>query len=102
MITSLHKEFIAELNADDNFMRTVKNLRQAGTIIAFEISSGKDDYLNTISGDITRKGLAHGIFLRPLGNTIYLMPPYCINRDELIKVYSFLKEIIQSADTLSQ
>jgi len=31
-----------------------------------------------------------GIYLRPLGNTIYIMPPYCISEEQLEKVYRFL------------
>jgi len=32
--------------------------------------------------------LGRGILLRPLGNTIYIMPPYCIDSDQLDSVYS--------------
>jgi adenosylmethionine-8-amino-7-oxononanoate aminotransferase len=101
MIEALNRDFISKLKANDNFGRTVKNPRQLGTIIAFEISSGKDGYLNTISADITRKGLEKGIYLRPLGNTVYLMPPYCITNTELTKIYRFLEYIIITASVNS-
>ena len=32
--------------------------------------------------------LIHGVIIRPLGNVIYLMPPYCITDEELEKVYA--------------
>jgi adenosylmethionine-8-amino-7-oxononanoate aminotransferase len=69
---------------------TIKNLRTLGTILAFEIVSGNDSYLNSISTAITQKAMQNGIYLRPLGNTVYIMPPYCITPDQLDKVYDFL------------
>jgi adenosylmethionine-8-amino-7-oxononanoate aminotransferase len=72
----------------------VKNVRSLGTILAFEIDKGEDAYLNTISQDITKKALEKGVYIRPLGNTVYIMPPYCITSQELNKVYSVLLELI--------
>ena len=72
----------------------IKNPRCLGTILAFEIESGKDEYLNTISTSITKKALSKGVLLRPLGNTVYIMPPYCITPAELQKVYDVILEII--------
>lgn len=72
----------------------IKNVRTLGTILAFEIDQGKDEYLNNISAVITAKALVHGVYLRPLGNTVYVMPPYCISLNELEKVYDFLLHTI--------
>ncbi len=36
-----------------------------------------------------------GIYLRPLGNTVYLMPPYCITEKEMDQVYDFLVHCIR-------
>lgn len=72
----------------------IKNVRSLGTILAFEIDKGEDAYLNTISQDITKKALEKGVYIRPLGNTVYIMPPYCITAEELNKVYSVLLELI--------
>jgi len=67
-----------------------KQVRRLGTVIAFEVRSGKDGYLNNIGSLLTNAALENGIFLRPLGNTIYIMPPYCITDAQLKKVYEFL------------
>jgi adenosylmethionine---8-amino-7-oxononanoate aminotransferase len=72
----------------------VKNVRSLGTILAFEINTGKDEYVNTIGADITRQALEAGIYLRPLGNTVYLMPPYCLTEKEMDQVYDFLVHCI--------
>ncbi len=72
----------------------IKNVRTLGTILAFEITEGEDVYLNTISTIITNKAMAKGVYIRPLGNTVYIMPPYCITNEELNKVYAVLIEIL--------
>ncbi|MFX8782096.1 hypothetical protein ABTM76_19455, partial [Acinetobacter baumannii] len=61
-----------------------------GTILAFEIAEGKDEYLNSVSTTITQNALLQGVYIRPLGNTVYIMPPYCFTELELNKVYNFL------------
>lgn len=73
----------------------VRNLRVLGTIIAFEIDKGRDEYLNNISTVITKKAMSKGVYLRPLGNTLYLMPPYCITMAELNQVYSTIISLLQ-------
>lgn len=72
----------------------VKNLRVLGTILAFEVSEGEDEYLNNISTIITSESLQRGVYLRPLGNTVYIMPPYCITEDELNKVYDVMLSLV--------
>jgi adenosylmethionine---8-amino-7-oxononanoate aminotransferase len=74
--------------------RLYKNLRCLGTIVAFELNQGKDEYLNNIAQYITQQSLQKGIYIRPLGNTVYIMPPYCITETELQKVYDFLESIM--------
>ena len=68
----------------------VRNARSLGTIVAFELNTGRDEYINAIGPELTREALATGIYLRPLGNTVYFMPPYCITEKEMDQVYEFL------------
>ena len=51
--------------------------------------------MNNISSLITEKTLSKGVYIRPLGNTVYIMPPYCIKEDELNRVYDVILEIIR-------
>ncbi|BAV05814.1 adenosylmethionine-8-amino-7-oxononanoate aminotransferase [Filimonas lacunae] len=74
----------------------VKNIRTLGTILAFEVDKGKDEYLNNISHTITQQCMQAGVYLRPLGNTVYIMPPYCITSAQLDKVYTTLLEVINA------
>jgi adenosylmethionine---8-amino-7-oxononanoate aminotransferase len=71
------------------------NIRVMGTILAFEINTGRHEYTNQAGAEIMQHALSKGIYLRPLGNTVYLMPPYCISRDQLREVYQFLLTIPQ-------
>lgn len=91
-IQNENKKFAEKLEKD--FPNTTKNIRCLGTILAFEIPEGKDEYLNNIGSSITEKALEQGVYLRPLGNTVYIMPPYCITREELEKVYEVLVGVI--------
>ena len=74
----------------------VKNARALGTILAFEINTGRDEYINAIGPGITRAALEAGIYLRPLGNTVYVMPPYCTTEKEMDQVYDFLVHCIRN------
>jgi adenosylmethionine-8-amino-7-oxononanoate aminotransferase len=44
--------------------------------------------------DVTRKALAQGVYLRPLGNTVYIMPPFCITAEQLDKVHNAIINIL--------
>lgn len=90
-ICSNNRNFIDELKKYNN----VKNARCLGTIIAFEYISDNYDYLNNISQVITTYMLQKGIYMRPLGNTIYLMPPYCITMEDLHAVYDAVIMLIK-------
>jgi adenosylmethionine-8-amino-7-oxononanoate aminotransferase len=72
----------------------IRNIRIIGTIIAFEIGTGEDGYLNPVTTNLTRDALNAGIYLRPLGNTVYIMPPYCTTEKEMDQVYTFLVQYI--------
>ena len=93
-ITEQNKAF-ADKFTIHNSQLTIKNIRALGTILAFEIVDGKDEYLNNISTIITQKALEQGVYIRPLGNTVYIMPPYCITGEELEKVYETILMLIQ-------
>lgn len=63
----------------------VEKIRKCGTILAFDVITGRQStgYLNSVGQVIKRKALERGMLLRPLGNVVYLMPPYCIKQEEL-------------------
>ena len=73
----------------------VKNMRQLGTILAFEVNSTEnDDYFNSLHYRLQNFFMQQGVFLRPLGNTVYVMPPYCITKNELSKVFEVINKAL--------
>lgn len=94
-IVEHHKKFFKKLMKFQK-KNYVKNVRQLGTIIAFEMcTSENDDYLNSVSNDFTPFCMKHGVYLRSMGNTLYIMPPYCITSKELKKIYSVIIQFIE-------
>lgn len=65
----------------------IANPRQCGTITAFEIG-GSGDYMADIAPRLMAHFREQGVLLRPLGNTVYVMPPYCIDDADLALVYA--------------
>ncbi|MGE0775721.1 MAG: adenosylmethionine--8-amino-7-oxononanoate transaminase, partial [Sphingomonadaceae bacterium] len=61
----------------------VMNPRRIGTITAFELADSNGDYLSEIGPKLSALFKAADLLVRPLGNTIYTMPPYCIGDDDL-------------------
>ena len=72
----------------------VEKFRQCGTIVAFDITSSEGGYFDSIGPELKRQFAASQVLLRPLGNTIYIMPPYVINDEELATVYNVIHEVI--------
>jgi adenosylmethionine---8-amino-7-oxononanoate aminotransferase len=69
--------------------------RVTGTIAAMDIvTDGEGGYLNKVANQIKRESVAEGILLRPLGNVLYLMPPYCTTEDELSEMYRIIIELL--------
>jgi len=88
-----HKSFYEILKNNKN----IKDIRQCGTILAIEIETGDGTgYFNNIRDKAYNYFLDKGIILRPLGNVIYIMPPYCINEEDLIYVYQSIEEFINN------
>ena len=74
----------------------LKNVRIHGTILAMEISTGETDgYMHSIRDDIYTYFLKEGILMRPLGNTIYILAPYCIEDEDLAYIYEKIKAFAQ-------
>ena len=68
----------------------VSKTRYIGGISAFDIIGIEKKYGSKIGSNIRKKFLDLGLLLRPIGNTIYLMPPYCIKKTTLENVYSIV------------
>jgi adenosylmethionine-8-amino-7-oxononanoate aminotransferase len=72
--------------------RHVRNVRQIGTVTALELSESASDYLSSRGPALLAFFLERDLLLRPLGNTVYVMPPYCIDEDDLDAIYAAIGE----------
>ena len=65
----------------------VRQPRCLGTLAAFELDAGPNGYLNQVGKQIQRLCLERGVYLRPLGNVVYLLPPLGISDAQLEQCY---------------
>ena len=92
-INEQHLKFQVKVKQHKNIL----DVRVIGIIIAFEIrSKEKTHYLNSISETMPTFFLKRGIILRPLGNVLYILPPYCIGNKELKTIYKAVNEFLDS------
>ena len=70
----------------------VENIRQTGMVSALTIKNYKAE--ERIGLQVYKYGLQNGVLLRPLGNTIYFMPPYVITFDEIDIMFKVAYEAI--------
>ena len=66
--------------------------RATGTIAALDLHTGSAGYLAEIGPKLRAFFLERGLLVRPLGNVLYLLPPYCITGDELDGLYDAIEE----------
>ena len=78
-----HAERLDALRGNPGFAE----VRQIGTVAALDLKVEDAGYLAAVGLQLMRYFLDRGVLLRPLGNTIYVMPPYCITSAELDLVY---------------
>lgn len=88
MIASEHLDFKKRMQAHPK----VRDARCWGVVFAMELNVNFSRY-----GNMRDRLFSHfmdcGIFLRPLGNTIYILPPYVISKEELHQIYRAIEAV---------
>jgi len=79
-----HRPRLARLAAAH---RQVSRPRCRGTIAAFDLAVEQPGYLNAVGRQLQRHCLAAGVYLRPLGHVVYLLPPLCLSDAQLDQCY---------------
>ncbi|MES2266167.1 MAG: adenosylmethionine--8-amino-7-oxononanoate transaminase [Bacteroidota bacterium] len=75
--------------------KSIKAIRQTGTILALEWETGNNtSYFSGLRDKLYYYFLERGIILRPLGNIIYILPPYCITDTELDYIYTTIGQAL--------
>ena len=87
---ALQEERLAPFRTDPRF----ENVRSLGTVAALDVKVSDPGYMAGAALQLSAHFLSRNILLRPLGNTIYVLPPYCINAAELDMIYAAIAECV--------
>ncbi len=75
----------------------IEHWRQQGMILAFDV---KNEYLKNVGSfprELFAKGLEEGVLIRPIGNTIYAMPPYILSTEETMQMGQAIERALEKA-----
>lgn len=74
----------------------VKTTRTLGVIFALEIETGDDSsYYGSLRNKLYDFFIANGVVMRPVGNIVYILPPYIIDQAQLQKVYHVIERALK-------
>lgn len=87
-----HLAFQEKMNSNPK----VKTTRVCGVIFALEVQTNKEtSYYGSIRNKLYNFFIENGIILRPVGNIVYILPPYIITDAQLEKVYQTIEEALE-------
>jgi len=90
LIISSHQQFEKRIKNHPK----VKTTRQLGVIFALDLNTKIERYGN-LRDKLLKFFMERGVFLRPLGNTIYIQVPYIITEKQLKKIYQVIEEALE-------
>jgi len=88
MLAKSHQAFAREIQQE---FPMLQNPRALGTLFAVDFPTSDKGYLDDIGPRLYRHFLHKGVLLRPLGNTVYLLPPYCVTIEQLDCFYEAIR-----------
>ena len=89
-IEAWHRQGLAQLAGHP----AVQHVRVTGTIAAFDVVTADAGYTSAVGAKLKAFFHERGLLLRPLGNVVYLLPPYCVTQDELVLAYQTIGEAL--------
>jgi adenosylmethionine-8-amino-7-oxononanoate aminotransferase len=89
-LAAMQEERLAPFRRDPRFA----TVRRLGTVAALDLTVSDPGYLADAGPRLAAHFLARNVLLRPLGNTIYVLPPYCITASELDMIYDAIKDCV--------
>jgi adenosylmethionine-8-amino-7-oxononanoate aminotransferase len=78
---------------------SVEHHRLIGGIAAFDLVTGETSYSAGAGRKLASFAQEHGILLRPLGNVLYLMPPYCTSDEQIDRAFGVIGTFLKGADS---
>ncbi|HSZ71059.1 MAG TPA: aminotransferase class III-fold pyridoxal phosphate-dependent enzyme, partial [Cytophagaceae bacterium] len=73
----------------------LKRVDQLGTLISLELNI-EPGYLSSIRDELYDFFLQNNVLLRPLGNIIYILPPYCIGKEDLERIHKLIFDLLET------
>lgn len=93
-----HASFLVELKKNE----MVRNARVMGTILAFDLNTEiETSYFNEARSHLYPYFISKGLLIRPLGNVIYLIPPYIISDEDLDFIYSTILNFLEEYKSMT-
>jgi adenosylmethionine---8-amino-7-oxononanoate aminotransferase len=92
-LSRMQAQKVARFGEDPRF----DNVRTTGTIAALDLRAGNAGYLADVGPRLRAFFLERGLLVRPLGNVIYVLPPYCATSGELDGLYATIDEAAELA-----
>ena len=97
MIITAHQKFDKKLRELNFFDSTIASTRQLGVIYAIDLNAEMDRY-GEQRDQIFTFFMDRGVCLRPLGETIYILPPFVILKQELNKIHQVIIEFLEDLE----
>lgn len=86
------EQFVRHRTLFDDFGKHIKNVRTKGPVFIVELNDKNTGYTATSGQEIQRYCFERGLFIRPLGNVVYFMPPYCVTNEEVSWALTLIKD----------
>jgi adenosylmethionine-8-amino-7-oxononanoate aminotransferase len=77
-----------------NSTTKIEKPRVLGGIAAFELKTASPDYASAVAKPLAVFAQKRGVILRPLGNVVYLMPPYCTTDSEIALAFEVVGDYL--------
>jgi adenosylmethionine-8-amino-7-oxononanoate aminotransferase len=97
-ITDAHRRAITRFSTN----QAIGSIRQIGTVLAMTLKSKltfRESYYSNFRDKLIRQFIDLGVFLRPIGYELYLMPPYVITDYDLNRCYDVIEEVTKASNT---
>jgi adenosylmethionine-8-amino-7-oxononanoate aminotransferase len=75
----------------------IKHWRQQGMILAFDLKKESIKNISSFPREMFSKALEEGVLIRPISNTIYVMPPYILSTEETMQMGQAIKRALEKA-----
>ncbi len=91
MISDSHVRAVERFAAHEK----VEHVRSLGTILALDVKdNGIQGYLSDLAPRLMGEFLRRDVLLRPIGNVIYILPPYCVSQQDLDVIYDAIDDVL--------